>query len=69
MNNPIDKVINPIIPEQKLCSKCKQCLLAWSQTQGEICQNEKCENYNEEFISKAFPIPMPLYVDLINKSK
>ena len=56
MKNPTDRVENPIIPEPQYCSKCNEPILAKNTVTGEqICMNEKCENYNAEFIKRGFP--------------
>lgn len=68
MENPTDKVENPFIYEPEYCSKCKQPILAKNTVTGEeICMNEKCENYNSEFIKKTFNVtPLP-FISLNNK--
>lgn len=57
INNPLEKVENPIDIEQELCLKCGQHLVAKNTLTGEqICTNENCKNYNAEFMKRAFTV-------------
>lgn len=54
---PQTKPLDKVSIEEELCMICGQHLVAKNTVTGEqICTNEKCKNYNADFMKKSFTV-------------